>query len=605
MGKPTKQQLYQTLNSRGVNVGTYEQFENSLNDDAQRRSIYDKMGVIFDNLPTYEDFSRDMRADTTSNTDGGSNGQNGSKERTADRLKAVTDRPGWKKVLEGENGAEAKEAQEKLERRANLEARYELTDGRADADKATQEIMTALDETPTETTETPTETPTETSGESKRRARLAEAEESIARAKAGLNNFSKQKTDSPFSFLPYGDKNLVGVSMAKEEQKRQKERIAGSQFAIEREIDTMDDAVKQAFVNANNRERAKRIGNLVTSNSFLQLAYKGRKAHLEEHDIEKLCDEVWALYNQREGAQQGEALTGIGAKAGAPSKAEVAISKTARELMDLNPDLTRDEAMKKAEKLVRGCVYAKVYEQAVSENMPGNWGQYLIGKINDQLIGAGLTALARKGAGTSGDLTARKDAMSRYAQDHSTSALIADVLSMVVDPSMLLGGFVGKGVGAAVSSGLRVVVPKVAMGFAGKAATAVAAGSANFAVFEGANEVATQIQLGGELAAGMEGSEQEGTLQVGDYNFGAVMGKVGHGALILQNNLNCFLTEGISDAENAFYHRLGNFCCFKSRINAFKRKCIRRRATPYYFHQSPPIGEFNDVCRTEFKILTP
>ena len=262
----------------------------------------------------------------------------------------------------------------------------------------------------------------------------------------------------------------------------------------------------------------------------LKKAISHEAIRLSELDLEKLFEEAWAKMNETDKSIDGlpeEYQQRYRANNTTAGKVIAEVEK----LMKENTTLDAKEAHAKAESLAKTIVYKRLYEKAVAENMPRYWIEYLLNKVNSELIGAGFMAIARTKAGTHGDLAAARDAMSRYAGEHGTSAMIADVLSMLVDPSMAIGGGAAKLVSKGMTKMATGMVGRRLLNSAGgKITTVMLGGSANFATFESLGEFANQMALGGELAEGMPGTKQEGTMTVGGFNMGTVGERAGHGA---------------------------------------------------------------------------
>lgn len=249
------------------------------------------------------------------------------------------------------------------------------------------------------------------------------------------------------------------------------------------------------------------VGNMIGN------AIRSEAAHLKHHDIDKLRDEAWNNIPQ--------------------DVKQHAISRVAQVLRkEYGDGISYGKSVEYAEKLVRGRSDKMMYDYAVKQNAPKGWLDYLTRKINENAIGSILEGIARKKAGTVGDMLAREEAEQKYAEDNWFGGLSADVLKIGLAPEMHLFGGIG---GATAKGGMgvasRVFGKEAARGFeesmGGNILRSALSSGGNFAAFEAAGEAENQFRHGGKV-----GIDENGEMKVGDYNLGDML-KAGLHGLVL------------------------------------------------------------------------
>lgn len=168
---------------------------------------------------------------------------------------------------------------------------------------------------------------------------------------------------------------------------------------------------------------------------------------------------------------------------------------------------------KAAEDALKGWAYSTVHEHAVNNVMPGSGAEFVLRKIGDQPLMSPFQSMQYAGAAMANSYgleSADMDAMSRYGSEHGVLDIVGTVGNMAADPLTWASGGVGSVVGkGAVKLGTKLAIksatqrvvrnkiggavvkslPKVAGGVAG--------GAANFATFEMSHDIVNQLRMGG------------------------------------------------------------------------------------------------------------
>lgn len=238
---------------------------------------------------------------------------------------------------------------------------------------------------------------------------------------------------------------------------------------------------------------------------------KNEVSRLKNFDLKKMSDRVWA--------KTGENLTErcykllANAYKGAPGAQLYASAKAmARQLSD-----------------------NAVYRYAVKKNAPKSTLDYL-GKMvqENNLLNSLSVAAARTEAGTTGDLSAKEQAMNEYGEAHPWQRVAGTVLGMASDPTTYLGGYAGNLVARgtlgltgrllfgrlANNAGARLVGSTLG----GRVLSGVAGGAGNMATYEGVKEAENQLKHGGYINP--ETGQNEG------FSVGQMLKAAGHGAII-------------------------------------------------------------------------
>lgn len=193
-------------------------------------------------------------------------------------------------------------------------------------------------------------------------------------------------------------------------------------------------------------------------------------------------------------------------------------------LRKMYPNALERQVQASAEKEARALVQNAVYKYAVKMNAPKSQLEYFIRTAVDaNLLTSALRGMARKQAGTTGDMAAYEEAMDEYGKDHRWTGVFGTGVGMAFDPTNWVGGYVGSlGGRAALNIGGRFVLrsaPGVGARLfgstmAGKLVTGAASGMGMMGTYEGVKEAERQWVYGGHVNP--ETRENEG------YSAGAV-----------------------------------------------------------------------------------
>ena len=189
-----------------------------------------------------------------------------------------------------------------------------------------------------------------------------------------------------------------------------------------------------------------------------------------------------------------------------------------------------------AKEALQGEVYHATYERAVQARMPKSKTEFLLRKVADQPFFSQTMSdnmAARLFSHSIGTEAADMDAMGRYGTDHRALDITGTVLNMAIDPTTYISGGVGSFAGkqalklsgkvALKGASKEAAERYVGRTLAGRMVAGVAAGSANFATFEGLKNMQQQMRLGGTLNP-----------ETGEYEFSAgdMLKATGHGMLL-------------------------------------------------------------------------
>ena len=223
-------------------------------------------------------------------------------------------------------------------------------------------------------------------------------------------------------------------------------------------------------------------------------------SRLKHFDLQKMSDNAWA--------RVGKQMTA---------------SCYAR-LRKMYPNALERQVRASAEKEARALVQNAVYKYAVKMNAPKSQLEYFIRTAVDaNMLTSALRGMARKQAGTTGDMAAYEAANEEYGKSHRWTGVFGTGVGMAFDPTNWVGGYVGSlGGRAALNIGGRFVLgsaPGVGARLfgstmAGRLATGAASGMGMMGTYEGVKEAERQWVYGGHVNP--ETGENEG------YSAGAV-----------------------------------------------------------------------------------
>lgn len=203
------------------------------------------------------------------------------------------------------------------------------------------------------------------------------------------------------------------------------------------------------------------------------------------------------------------------------------------------PGASEEELQATASQMARSLSDNAVYQYAVQQNTPKSTLEYFGRTVADMNVVNSISkGLARSQAGTSGDLAAYEAAMGEYGKNHRVAQVAGTVAGMAVDPVTWVSGGVGSVAGkGAISLGGRYVASRAATSMStqvgsrlfsssltGRIITGAAAGGGNFATYEMLKEGESQFLHGGHVNA--ETGEVEG------YSAGAILKAGGHGLVL-------------------------------------------------------------------------
>ena len=203
------------------------------------------------------------------------------------------------------------------------------------------------------------------------------------------------------------------------------------------------------------------------------------------------------------------------------------------------PGASEEELQATASQMARSLSDNAVYQYAVQQNTPKSTLEYFGRTVADMnVINSISKGLARSQAGTSGDLAAYEAAMGEYGKNHRVAQIAGTVTGMAVDPVTWVSGGVGSLAGkGAINIGGRIVAGRAATSMStqlgsrifsssltGRIITGAAAGGGNFATYEMLKEGESQFLHGGHINS--ETGENEG------YSAGAMLSAGGHGLVL-------------------------------------------------------------------------
>lgn len=236
-----------------------------------------------------------------------------------------------------------------------------------------------------------------------------------------------------------------------------------------------------------------------------------KASHLKAYDLQKMADDTWDAIPIGERTNMAEGI----------------VSKLKSEY----PNIDDKWAYQYADQTLRMANAKKIYNMAKKMNAPKNeLDLFFRSFVNSNVIGSLAQGAARSQAGTVGDMAAREEAEQEYInKGHKTANIIGTVAGFATDPSMMIGGGLGK---LTVGGGMALAGKAIGGAATRKAATTLTgrltqravAGGVNFATFEGIGEAANQYKWGGY--------RDPNTGNIGDYNASAVLGSVGHGFIM-------------------------------------------------------------------------
>ncbi|MCI6251095.1 MAG: hypothetical protein MR641_07725 [Bacteroidales bacterium] len=232
--------------------------------------------------------------------------------------------------------------------------------------------------------------------------------------------------------------------------------------------------------------------------------------HLNYHDLQHMADDAWNMLGKEKQQSIIEDMYGA--------------------LKKRYPQATEEQLQQAAKEMAREQSDRRLYELAVSKNAPKSATENFFRKVigNNTLINI-LQAIARSSAGTTGDWEARELAEQNYDRNHKLSNILGTVVGFAIDPLTILSAGTGS---AAVKSSMwlggklfgQAATRKFSTTLAGRLASGVIGGAANFGTFEAGKEAVSQLKWGGH--------RNEETGNVEDYSLGAIGGQFGHGFAI-------------------------------------------------------------------------
>ena len=239
--------------------------------------------------------------------------------------------------------------------------------------------------------------------------------------------------------------------------------------------------------------------------------------HLTYHELQRMADESWNMLGKK--------------------KQQEIIGSLQTTLKNRYPQATDEQLQQAATELARHQSDQRMFNLAVAKNAPSSATEFFFRKM------AGMNALsmiaqaaARSKAGTTGDMEARDVAEQQFADKSSGNywtGVAGNVAGFVFDPLTLLSaGTASTATKGALWLGGKALgeaaMRKGATTLGGRLALGAIAGSANLGTYEAGSEALNQLKWGGHI----DGVDENGHYQIGDYSAGAVGKQALHGTLM-------------------------------------------------------------------------
>lgn len=240
-------------------------------------------------------------------------------------------------------------------------------------------------------------------------------------------------------------------------------------------------------------------------------SHKNEVSHLTRFDLQKMMDNAWG--------RVGKQMT----------------ASCYAQLKKQYPTATEQQLQNSASAMARQLSDNAVYKYAVAKNTPKSTLEFFAKTAADMnLLRTISKGLARREAGTTGDLAAYEAAMGEYGKNHRWAQIGGTVTGMLFDPTTYISGGVGSFTGkTALNIGGRIVAKKTATNvgarlfgntLTGRVVAGMAGGAGNLGTYEGIKEGESQWLHGGHINP--QTGENEG------YSAGDVLKSSLHGTLL-------------------------------------------------------------------------
>lgn len=240
-------------------------------------------------------------------------------------------------------------------------------------------------------------------------------------------------------------------------------------------------------------------------------SHKNEVSHLTRFDLQKMMDNAWG--------RVGKQMT----------------ASCYAQLKKQYPTATEQQLQNSASAMARQLSDNAVYKYAVAKNTPKSTLEFFAKTAADMnLLRTISKGLARREAGTTGDLEAYEAAMGEYGKNHRWAQIGGTVTGMLFDPTTYISGGVGSFTGkTALNIGGRIVAKKTATNvgarlfgntLTGRVVAGMAGGAGNLGTYEGIKEGESQWLHGGHINP--QTGENEG------YSAGDVLKSSLHGTLL-------------------------------------------------------------------------
>lgn len=240
-------------------------------------------------------------------------------------------------------------------------------------------------------------------------------------------------------------------------------------------------------------------------------SHKNEVSHLTRFDLQKMMDNAWG--------RVGKQMT----------------ASCYAQLKKQYPTATEQQLQNSASAMARQLSDNAVYKYAVAKNTPKSTLEFFAKTAADMnLLRTISKGLARREAGTTGDLAAYEAAMGEYGKNHRLAQIGGTVTGMLFDPTTYISGGVGSFTGkTALNIGGRIVAKKTATNvgarlfgntLTGRVVAGMAGGAGNLGTYEGIKEGESQWLHGGHINP--QTGENEG------YSAGDVLKSSLHGTLL-------------------------------------------------------------------------
>ena len=215
-------------------------------------------------------------------------------------------------------------------------------------------------------------------------------------------------------------------------------------------------------------------------------SHKNEVSHLTRFDLQKMMDNAWG--------RVGKQMT----------------ASCYAQLKKQYPTATEQQLQNSASAMARQLSDNAVYKYAVAKNTPKSTLEFFAKTAADMnLLRTISKGLARREAGTTGDLAAYEAAMGEYGKNHRLAQIGGTVTGMLFDPTTYISGGVGSFTGkTALNIGGRIVAKKTATNvgarlfgntLTGRVVAGMAGGAGNLGTYEGIKEGESQWLHGGHI----------------------------------------------------------------------------------------------------------